>query len=125
MGSDYGWMVPIEIMMGSLDHGKVPPLHITETTEVRWRNLICWEQSRICIRYKYISYALFFQGLICCKHDIGWLEKKGVIVNESNMNKEELLTMFLTISKGAEHMDSSYTEICLSLNEYKPKGVKE
>ncbi|RYR26833.1 UPF0481 protein At3g47200-like [Arachis ipaensis] len=104
---------------------EIPPLRIKESTEVRWRNLIAWEQSRIRIRCKYTSYALFFRGLICCKHDIGWLEKKGMIVNESNMSKEELLTMFRSISKGVEHMDSSYSELCVTLNEHRVKRVTQ
>ncbi|KAK7349947.1 hypothetical protein VNO77_07872 [Canavalia gladiata] len=103
---------------------EIPVLHIKETTEVRWRNLIAWEQSKIWIKCKYTSYAMFFQGLICCKHDIELLEEKGVIVNESRKKKEELLTLFRTISKGAEHMDSSYSEICKSLNEYQGRKVR-
>ncbi|KAJ1411318.1 hypothetical protein SESBI_21363 [Sesbania bispinosa] len=102
---------------------EIPSLHIKETTEVKWRNLIAWEQSWIWIRCKYTSYALFFRGLICCEHDIKLLMEKGVIVNESNKNREELLTMFHTISKGAEHMDSSYSELCERLNVYKGKKV--
>ncbi|XP_061362816.1 UPF0481 protein At3g47200-like [Gastrolobium bilobum] len=98
---------------------EIPVLHIKETTEVKWRNLIAWEQSRIWIRCKYTSYALFFQGLICCKHDIELLEENGVIVNESKKSKEDLLTLFRTICEGVEHMDSSYSELCVSLNEYK------
>ncbi|MED6136748.1 hypothetical protein PIB30_058723 [Stylosanthes scabra] len=104
---------------------EIPPLHIKETSQVRWRNLIGWEQSRIWIRCKYTSYALFFGGLICCKHDIEWLQKKGVIINESKMSKEELLRMFQTISKGAEHMDPSYSELCVSLNEHRAKRVTQ
>ncbi|KAK7349851.1 hypothetical protein VNO77_07614 [Canavalia gladiata] len=103
---------------------QIPPLCIKETTEVRWRNLIAWEQSRIWIRCKYTSYALFFQGLICCKHDIELLEEKGVIVNECGKSKEELLTLFRTITKGAEYMDSSYSEICVRLNKNRGRKVR-
>ncbi|KAK7390648.1 hypothetical protein VNO78_25993 [Psophocarpus tetragonolobus] len=98
---------------------QIPPLYVKETTEARWRNLIAWEQSRIWIRCKYTSYALFFQGLVCCKHDIELLEQRGVIVNEAKKSKEELLNLFCTISKGAEYMDSSYETICDRLNAYK------
>ncbi|MED6167948.1 hypothetical protein PIB30_007620 [Stylosanthes scabra] len=104
---------------------EIPPLLIKKTTEVRWRNLIALEQTRIWIRCKYTSYALFFRGLICCKHDIEWLEKKGVIVNESNMSNEELLKMFRSLSKGAEHMDSSYSELCERLNKQRVKQVTQ
>ncbi|XP_050898281.1 UPF0481 protein At3g47200 [Lathyrus oleraceus] len=108
------------------DSGKleIPPLHVKETTEVKWRNLIAWEQSKIWIRCQYTSYALFFNGLICCGHDIELLMEKGVIVNELNKSNEDLLAMFRTISNGAEHMDLSYSEICARLNVYDYKGMK-
>ncbi|KAG5054184.1 hypothetical protein AAZX31_03G054400 [Glycine max] len=97
---------------------RIPPLYVKDTTEVRWRNLIAWEQSRIWIRCKYTSYALFFQGLVCCKHDIELLEKNGVIVNKAGKSTDELLDLFRTIAKGAEYMDSSYSEIGARLNMY-------
>ncbi|GAU25929.1 hypothetical protein TSUD_16670 [Trifolium subterraneum] len=101
---------------------EIPVLYVKETTEVRWRNLIAWEQSRIGIKCKYTSYALFFKDLICCKHDIELLEQKGIIVVLNQCVKsKELLTLFRTISKGAERMDSSYSEICDRLNVYKGK----
>jgi len=103
---------------------RIPPLCVKETTEVRWRNLIAWEQSRIWIRCKYTSYALFFQGLVCCKHDIELLEEKGVIVNRARKSKDELLDLFNTISKGAEYMDSSYEDICDRLNKFQGKKVR-
>ncbi|CAJ2639829.1 unnamed protein product [Trifolium pratense] len=102
----------------------IPPLYIKETTEVKWRNLIAWEQSKIGIPSKYTSYALFFNGLICCEHDIEFLNKKGVIINKMNKSNEDLLALFRTISKGAEQMDSSYSEICKRLNVYHYKGKK-
>ncbi|RHN58783.1 hypothetical protein MtrunA17_Chr4g0006091 [Medicago truncatula] len=102
----------------------IPPLYIKETTEVKWRNLIAWEQSKNWIRCKYTSYALFFNGLICCEHDIELLQKKGVIVNELNKSNEDLLILFQTIAKGAEQMDLSYSEICARLNVYDYMGMK-
>ncbi|CAJ1949054.1 unnamed protein product [Sphenostylis stenocarpa] len=103
---------------------RIPRLCVKETTEVRWRNLIAWEQSRIWIRCKYTSYALFFQGLVCCKHDIELLEGKRVIVNKARKSKEELLDLFRTIPNGAEYMDSSYEDICHRLNEYRENNVR-
>ncbi|XP_027337236.1 UPF0481 protein At3g47200-like [Abrus precatorius] len=103
---------------------EIPELRVKETTEVRWRNLIAWEQSKIWVSCKYTSYALFFQGLICCKHDIEMLLEKEVIINEANKSKEELLDLFRTMSKGAERMDSSYSEICNKLNEYRGRKIK-
>ncbi|KAK7286897.1 hypothetical protein RJT34_22241 [Clitoria ternatea] len=103
---------------------QIPVLNVKETTEVRWRNLIAWEQSKISLKCQYTSYALFFQGLICCKHDIEFLEEIGVIVNYAKKSKEELLNLFQTIAKGAERMDSSYSKDCDKLNEYHGKKVR-
>lgn len=101
----------------------IPVLNVKETTEVRWRNLIAWEQSKINIKCKYTSYALFFKGLICCESDIVLLQKKGVIVLDGcDRSKEDLMTLFSTISEGAEHMDTSFTETCRRLNEHMPKN---
>ncbi|KAL2337809.1 hypothetical protein Fmac_012255 [Flemingia macrophylla] len=100
---------------------RIPQLCVKETTEVRWRNLIAWEQSRIGIRCKYTSYALFFRGLVCCKHDIELLKEKRVIVNEARKSNKELLSLFRTISNGAEYMDSSYEVICEDLNAHRVK----
>jgi hypothetical protein len=102
---------------------EIPPLYIKETTEVRWRNLIAWEQSKIWIPCKYTSYAFFFNGLICCEHDIELLKKKNVIVNELKKSNEDLLALFHTISKGAEQMDLSYSQICARLNKYEGMEV--
>ncbi|MED6165383.1 hypothetical protein PIB30_099063 [Stylosanthes scabra] len=106
---------------------EIPPLHIKETTEVRWRNLIAWEKSMISVRGKYASYAFFFTSLICCRHDLKLLLKKGVIVNnELKKSKEELMTMFRELCDGAEHMDSSYSNLCEQLNtEKRPTLVTE
>ncbi|KAL2337814.1 hypothetical protein Fmac_012260 [Flemingia macrophylla] len=102
---------------------EIPTLLINETTEVKWRNLIAWEQSKISIRCKFTTYALFFGGLICCKHDIELLEEKEVIVNEAGKSKGDLLKLFLSIAEGAEHMDSSYGETCDRLNKYRAGKV--
>jgi len=102
----------------------IPPLCIKETTEVKWRNLIAWEQSKVWIRCKYTSYALFFNGLICCEHGIELLQEKGVIVNELNKSNEDLLALFRTISNGTEHMDLSFSEICTSLNVHDYTGMQ-
>jgi hypothetical protein len=101
-----------DISFSDLGELEIPPLYIKETTEVKWRNLIAWEQSKISIRSKYTSYALFFKGLICCKHDIEFLEKKGIIINNMNKSSEDLLKLFRSISKGANQMDLSYSKIC-------------
>ncbi|XP_027337928.1 UPF0481 protein At3g47200-like [Abrus precatorius] len=101
---------------------EISPLHINEFKEVIWRNLIAWEQSRIEIRCKLTSYALFFQGLICCEHDIELLEHVGVIVNDSKKSKKDLEKLFRTIAEGVMYMDSCYSKTCDRLNNH--KGTK-
>ncbi|QCE03691.1 hypothetical protein DEO72_LG8g1716 [Vigna unguiculata] len=61
----FGDMFNFEIIF---DNGvlEIPQLRIKKSTEVTWRNMIAWEQSRIVTSCKLTSYALFFQGLICC-----------------------------------------------------------
>nr|KYP36239.1 UPF0481 protein At3g47200 family [Cajanus cajan] len=97
---------------------EIPQLRIKKSTEVKWRNLIAWEQSRIGNRCKLTSYALFFQGMICCPHDIELLEHVGVLVNESKKSNEDLLKLFRTMCEGVEHMDSIYRKDCEKLNKY-------
>ncbi|QCE03708.1 hypothetical protein DEO72_LG8g1733 [Vigna unguiculata] len=91
-------------------------LRIKKSTEVTWRNMIAWEQSRIVTSCKLTSYALFFQGLICCTHDIELLERLGIIVNESGKRNEDILKMFETLSQGVDQMDWSYSDVCAKLN---------
>lgn len=67
---------------------KISPLHIKGTMEVKWRNLIAWEQSRMGVRCRF-SCAMFFKSLICCKHDILLLEKMRFIVKDSSKSKED------------------------------------
>ncbi|KAK7382418.1 hypothetical protein VNO80_01269 [Phaseolus coccineus] len=95
---------------------EIPQLRIKKSTEVTWRNMIAWEQSRIVTSCKLTSYALFFQGLICCTHDIELLERVGIIVNESGKRNEDLLKMFENLCEGVDQMDWSYSEVCAKLN---------
>jgi hypothetical protein len=77
----------------------IPHLYIKETTEMGiW--LLGSKLSKIWIRCKYTSYAVFFNGLLGCEHHIELLKEKGVIVNELNKSNEDLLALFHTISKG-------------------------
>ncbi|KAL2330308.1 hypothetical protein Fmac_017889 [Flemingia macrophylla] len=79
----------------------IPPLHITETTEAKWRNLIALELNKSSTGKQrgvperelisagvherefsalFISYAFFLRSLICCVHDVRLLRDKGVIL---------------------------------------------
>ncbi|ESW05906.1 hypothetical protein PHAVU_010G002600 [Phaseolus vulgaris] len=102
----------------NFDNGvlEIPQLRIKKSTEVTWRNMIAWEQSRIVTSCKLTSYALFFQGLICCTHDIELLQRVGVIVNESGKRNEDLLKLFENLCEGVDQMDWSYSEVCAKLN---------
>jgi len=113
--NQFGDMFNFEIIF---DNGvlEIPQLRIKKSTEVTWRNMIAWEQSRIVTSCKLTSYALFFQGLICCTHDIELLERLGIIVNESGKRNEDILKMFETLSQGVDQMDWSYSDVCAKLN---------
>ncbi|KAK7256880.1 hypothetical protein RIF29_30433 [Crotalaria pallida] len=97
---------------------EIPPLHVEETTEVYLRNFIAWEQSRIGISRQFTSYALFLRGLVCSSQDIELLVSIGVLVKDTNIGNEDLLTFFATITKGVDQMDSSYSKLCEDLNTY-------
>ncbi|XP_028777009.1 UPF0481 protein At3g47200-like [Neltuma alba] len=104
---------------------EIPTLHIKEATEVKWRNLIAWEQIGLTgIGYKFTSYAYFFKGLVCSLDDLKLLKHKGVItVHNEAINDEDLVKMFQSITNGAEQMDSRYRTICEGLNNAEVKGV--
>ncbi|KAE9618151.1 hypothetical protein Lal_00041864 [Lupinus albus] len=98
---------------------EIPPMYIEETSEVYLRNFIAWEQSRIGISRQFSSYAMFLRGLVCSSQDIELLISIGVLVmKDSNISNEDLLTFFVTITKGVDQMDSSYSKLCEDLNTY-------
>ncbi|KAK7294664.1 hypothetical protein RJT34_17554 [Clitoria ternatea] len=97
---------------------EIPSLHVADTTEVYLRNFIAWEQSRIGINRQFTSYALFLRGLVCSLQDIELLLDNGVLVKDNKVSNEDLLTLFATITKGVDQMDSSYSKLCEDLNAY-------
>ncbi|XP_028764374.1 UPF0481 protein At3g47200-like [Neltuma alba] len=102
----------------------IPTLHIKETTEVKWRNLIAWEQIGVTgIGYKFTSYAYFFKGLVCSVHDLKLLKDKGVIKVHKEAKDEHFVKMFQSITTGAEQMDPRYRKVCKRLNKAKVNGV--
>ncbi|XP_028764369.1 uncharacterized protein LOC114722490 [Neltuma alba] len=102
----------------------IPPLHIKEATEVKWRNLIAWEQIGLKgIGYKFTSYAYFFKGLVCSVHDIKLLKDRGVIRVHKEAKDEDLLIMFQSIITGEKRADSRYREVCERLNNAEVNGV--
>ncbi|XP_028764370.1 uncharacterized protein LOC114722491 [Neltuma alba] len=102
----------------------IPVLHIKEATEVKWRNLIAWEQTELSrIGYNFTSCAYFFKGLVCCAHDIQLLKDKGVIRVHKEAKDEDLVIMFQSITTGAERKDARYEAVCEGLNKAKVNGV--
>lgn len=98
----------------------ISTLHINEATEVKWRNLIAWEQLRLTgIGYKFTSYAHFFKGLVFSVHDIQLLKKHNIIKvhAEVPIKDEDLVTMFQSITIGVEHIDGRYKEKCEKLKK--------
>ncbi|XP_054782279.1 UPF0481 protein At3g47200-like [Prosopis cineraria] len=97
----------------------IPTLYIKEGTDVKWRNLIAWEQSGLKeISFKFTSYAYFLKGLICSVQDIRLLKSKNIIVVDEDfaISEHKLLFMFQNITAGAENMDSRYSALCVRLN---------
>ncbi|XP_028788671.1 UPF0481 protein At3g47200-like [Neltuma alba] len=103
----------------------IPPLHIKERTQVKWRNLIAWEQIGLPeVGYKFTSYAYFFKGLVCSVHDLKLLKQEGVIkVDNEAIKDEDLVKMFQTITTGAEQRDGRYGTVCQGLNAAEWNGM--
>ncbi|KAK4253220.1 hypothetical protein QN277_010550 [Acacia crassicarpa] len=103
----------------------IPTLHIKEATEVKWRNLIAWEQlGLIGVGYKFSSYAFFFKSLVSSVHDIQLLKENGVIkVDHKEAKDEDLVIMFQSIINGEEQTDGRYRKVCKGLNRAKVNGV--
>lgn len=113
---------------------EIPQLHITETTEAKWRNFIAWELKRTTlekqrgvrnedrISCQFISYALFFQSLTCSVHDVKLLRDRNVIVVHKLMSDEDLLNLFHNIIEGVPdaeiEMDSWFAQVIENLNSH-------
>ncbi|RDY08711.1 UPF0481 protein, partial [Mucuna pruriens] len=97
---------------------EIPQLQVVDKTEVYLRNFIAWEQSRIGINRQFTSYALFLRGLVCSLQDVELLVENGVLVKGTKISNRDLLSLFGTITKGVDQMDSSYSKLCEDLNDY-------
>ncbi|KAL2337771.1 hypothetical protein Fmac_012217 [Flemingia macrophylla] len=130
----------------TFEHGKltIPPLHITETTQVTWRNMIAWELNKTTLvkqrgirepefSFQFISYAWFLQSLICCVHDVKILRDRGVIFvqhvdtekgKKSTVSDEDLMYLFQNMTRevpgGEIDMDSWFASVIQKLNSYHP-----
>lgn len=112
---------------------RIPQLHITKTTEAKWRNLIAWELNSATlekqrelktdrISCQFISYAWFFQSLTCSVHDVKLLRDRNVIVVHKLMSDEDLLNLFHNIIEGVPdaeiEMDSWFAQVIENLNSH-------
>ncbi|CAL0299307.1 unnamed protein product [Lupinus luteus] len=114
---------------------EIPQLHITETTEAKWKNFIAWELTKNeddendAIGSIFIWYALFFQGLLCSVHDINLLKKKNIIKvhhegkKKKEFSNEELLILFRNLTEGVHHDDQivnvpHFSNLFNNLNSY-------
>lgn len=96
----------------------IPVLHIKETTEIKWRNLIAWEQCALDeVGYKFTSYAHFFKCLASSCRDIKLLRDQKVIIAPKEVTNEDLLIIFQSLTIGAQKMDGRYMKTCKDLNE--------
>ncbi|XP_027905672.1 UPF0481 protein At3g47200-like [Vigna unguiculata] len=128
---------------------EIPQLRITETTEAKWRNFIAWEVNKNMvekhngeiaiseamndagIRFHFLCYAWFFQGLICSVHDVRVLLDRGVISvaldkeGKRVKSDKDLVDMFRKMTEGISESDVEETgidpwigEVILKLNSY-------
>ncbi|KAL2337774.1 hypothetical protein Fmac_012220 [Flemingia macrophylla] len=128
----------------TFENGKltIPQLHITRTTEAKWRNLIAWELNKSSIQKQrgikqdgfsaiFISYACFLRSLICCVHDVKLLRKRGVIFvhqmdtdkgKKNKVRNEDLVYLFQNLTRGVPggeiDMDSWFASVIQKLNSY-------
>ncbi|KAG5054160.1 hypothetical protein GLYMA_03G061200v4 [Glycine max] len=122
---------------------RIPQLHITKTTEAKWRNLIAWELNSATlekqrelktdrISCQFISYAWFFQSLTCSVHDVKLLRDRKVITVEKErtdkgkkkkiMSNKDLMNLFLSITEEFPEVeiqvDSRFRHVIEKLNSY-------
>lgn len=126
---------------------EIPQLHITKTTEAKWRNLIAWELNRTSLekhqarkedektKCRFICYAWFIQSLVCCVHDVKLLREKEVLVVDREvksekgkekkkkiMSDEDLLNLFRKmteeVSDAEIEMDPWFVQEIQKLNSY-------
>ncbi|XP_057757252.1 putative UPF0481 protein At3g02645 [Arachis stenosperma] len=102
---------------------EIPQLHITNSTEVTWQNLIAWEQGHtgFSCKHRCTWAAFFFNGLICRESDIQLLKDRKVIVDHMNMTNKKLLEYFRSLVIGVDRVkinDSPYWQMVRILNKY-------
>nr|KYP63518.1 UPF0481 protein At3g47200 family [Cajanus cajan] len=104
---------------------EVPPLHITQTMEAKWRNFIAWELHTT--RWKksvgrdlFTVRALLYNDLICCASDVQLLKNKGIIVDELGMSNHHLMDLLRSITNGVDRgvVHSTYWNMIHALNTY-------
>ncbi|TKY63486.1 UPF0481 protein [Spatholobus suberectus] len=108
---------------------EIQPLHVTETTEVQWRNYIALEHTKTTNK-KFSEYALLFKGLVCCEDDIELLKTQEVLrVHDTKKWSNEKLKKFIhDIADGIQidaKVNLEFCEMLKQLNEYKsPAGTR-
>lgn len=143
-GTKTGFDLKIKFSNGKLE---IPQLHITKTTEAKWRNLIAWELNRTSLekhpvrkegektKCLFICYAWFIQSLVCCVHDVKLLrERKVLVVQEVEsekgkkkmkkiMSDEDFLDLFRKmteeVSDAEIEMDPWFVQETQNLNSYR------
>ncbi|MED6173621.1 hypothetical protein PIB30_061328, partial [Stylosanthes scabra] len=102
---------------------EIPQLHITNSTQVTWQNLIAWEQGHTGFSCKHrCTWAAFFlNGLICRESDVQLLKDRKVIVDHMNMTNKKLLEYLRSFVIGVDRVkinDSPYWGMVRVLNKY-------
>ncbi|MED6147553.1 hypothetical protein PIB30_044960 [Stylosanthes scabra] len=102
---------------------EIPQLHITNSTEVTWQNLIAWEQGHtgFSCKHRCTWAAFFFNGLICRESDVQLLKDRKIIVDHMNMTNKKLLEYLRSFLIGVDRVkinDSPYWGMVRVLNKY-------
>lgn len=118
----HGSMLHIKFEQGVLE---IPPLHITEATEAKWRSFIAWEHHKkkwngTFIGEMFSFTALLFNDLICCASDVQLLKDKGIIVDHLSTSNRNLVALFRSLTSGLDRgiVDTTYSNIIHDLNTY-------
>ncbi|KAF9613201.1 hypothetical protein IFM89_006302 [Coptis chinensis] len=98
---------------------KIPTLHVYESTEYRWRNLVAMEQGNGGNTSYVTDYVILMDFLINTPEDVTLLQSSGIIVNWLG-SKEDVCQMFNRLGKGVitDSEPSHYYSLVQDVNLY-------
>ncbi|XP_038708039.1 UPF0481 protein At3g47200-like [Tripterygium wilfordii] len=96
---------------------KIPPLHIHDSTDSLFRNLVAFEQCQLDSIHYITSYILLMDRLIDTADDVKLLQRKGVIVNDLG-DGDEVSKLFNNICSQIVLKDFYFAGLCNHVNAY-------